>query len=273
MKKILYFQNETSEKHAKNLLYEAQLEIPQRITSEPIFGINDCYNKKDQDYYDRNVKQYSHAAKTKDLKELFSLNFFFDKNQCYQYDYENIIDITEGSKFIYWFALKLRQYKYEFFELENFLNFQLDTNFNNNKKLIKKYLTIIIKQHGNDMFNKILIDSIQEWIDNLEPTTSQGNIESLELAQTTIQEEVKSLKTSQNTTQEKIEYLEISQNANQEKIESLETSQNTTQKQVECLKVVKQTANDRKEPGKIYSLQLKSFIDDSGIATKNGTKS
>lgn len=171
--------NNTSEKYANILLEKIQLEIPTKC--DPVFSINDSDEKTFQDYYHRNVLQYINASNASDnIKELYAIDFFFDNNSCYQYNYENIIE-SNNDEFDYWFTLKLRQYQFKILELNHFLNFQLKKSFNNDSDSIKELLMAIINQYGEDMFSNGLIKSINSWVENLKikkivPTTRKSSI-------------------------------------------------------------------------------------------------
>ncbi len=160
--RAIFLNDNSSEEHANTLIQRIQLEISKK--SEPIFNINDSNESEFEKYYENNILRFKKAAEN--IRELYSINFFFDRNSCYQYDYENIIE-SNNHDFDYWFALKLRQYQLKLIELDKFLNFQLKKSFQKDSYSVKSFITAITRQYGKDMFDDKLISSIQEWIDEL----------------------------------------------------------------------------------------------------------
>jgi hypothetical protein len=126
----------------------------------------ESYEKGDdsfKDYYSRKMNLFldSHL----DFKELCSIDFFFDaKGNCFSF--HTPIEITKNdSNFDYWFALYLRQFDNNIIEIDNFLNFQLLGNFENNYREFKKFLVICLRQYGELISSKVMLTS-QEWLEN-----------------------------------------------------------------------------------------------------------
>lgn len=132
---------------------------------QPSFGINyrDSQEVQEREYYERNYIEYVKA--TKSLKDRFCINFFFNKDSCFEYN-QSIIVNRANIDFDFWFALKLRQYGYKISVLKNFLNFQLDTNFNNEIDEFVNFLKLNIRQYQYELLDKKVVDTVSDWTDN-----------------------------------------------------------------------------------------------------------
>lgn len=163
-----YIKDEVSTSHAKELLLKIQDEIIK--IAEPAFGINDKVedDSRFHKYFDRNLKTYTAASNN--LKELFQLDFFFNKSQCYQYD-NPIIIAGNHPDFDFWFALKLMHYQLNLKQLDEFLNYHLKSNFGNEKLKFQNFLKIVIRQYSEKYFPNGLSVSLNEWISVSPPKT------------------------------------------------------------------------------------------------------
>lgn len=158
----LFLNNQNSEEKASELIYKIQIEIIKK--TEPLFDNSYADNNEDNcDYYKRNIDQYLKARNS--IKTLFQIDFFFNNDKCYEYNSPIVIE-KHNNDFDYWFALKLKQYQLKLIQLEHFLNFQLNENFERNKRFFDNFLTLIVHQYGNVFFNKNLIECIQDWNSN-----------------------------------------------------------------------------------------------------------
>lgn len=138
----------------------------------------ESYEKGDdsyKNYYSRKMKLFleSHL----DFKELFSIGFFFDsKGNCFSFHTQIEITIND-SNFDFWFALFLRKFDVNIIEIDNFLNFQLLTNFENNHSEFVRFLTLCLRQYNELISSKVILTS-QEWIEkntHIEPQTRRNN--------------------------------------------------------------------------------------------------
>ena len=131
----------SSRVHAQKLLDLAQHYIIKK--SEPLWGIS-MYDKgtdAEKAYYSRHVNEYSECYGN--LEKLYLIDYFFHINGCFDYDHEVIVEY-EDEAFPFLFVLKLRQYKENLYELENFLEFQLKESFNYNDDKYKDFLSIVL---------------------------------------------------------------------------------------------------------------------------------
>lgn len=132
----------------------------------PVYGIDyrDNKDEKIRAYYERNKRE--HGIASKNLEERYSIDFFFNKHLCFQYNQPIIIE-KEDFDFDFWFVLKLRQYDSKLSEIKNFLNFQLEANFNNDINEFVGFLTIFNRQHQAKYLQERVVDTVEEWIDSL----------------------------------------------------------------------------------------------------------
>lgn len=136
--------------------------------AKPVFRANDFDNGDGSfhKYYERKVNQFIQACK--DIEELYAIDFFFSRNDCYEYNYNIVIDSTQED-FEFWFALKLRQYNDKIIKLDDFLNYQLEKSFDNNFKSFSKFLHLTLRQYKNEFLESNVIETAQEWIDSYSP--------------------------------------------------------------------------------------------------------
>lgn len=174
----LFLNNQNSEEKASELINKIQIEIIKK--TEPLFDNSYADNNEDNcDYYKRNIDQYLKARNS--IKTLFQIDFFFNNDKCYEYNTPIVIE-KHNHDFDYWFALKINQYQLNLQELENFLNFQLNNNFENDKNKFEKFLTLLIRQYEGLSFSKNLITTINEWkeqkieVDKKKSRTIKGNL-------------------------------------------------------------------------------------------------
>jgi hypothetical protein len=161
--RLLFLSDKNSIELAKNIIDKVEAIIIK--DGIPVFG-KDYFNSADekiQGYYERNKRDYAEASKT--LKDRFRIDFFFNKYSCFQYD-QTIIINNDNVDFDFWFALKLRQYVCKISELKNFLNFQLDTNFNNEIDEFINFLKLSIRQYQSELLDKKVVDTVSDWADN-----------------------------------------------------------------------------------------------------------
>lgn len=128
---------------------------------EPVFGLKD-YKPNDK-YYRDYKKVYEEALS--DVVERFKLNFFFVNGDCFEYG-ENIIINKPFKDFCFWFVLKLRQYEFRLSKIKSFLNFQLETNFNNDKNEFVDFLKSKILKNQNELLKNEIIDTVNQLIEN-----------------------------------------------------------------------------------------------------------
>ena len=116
-----------------------------------------------KNYYSNEMKLFLESQF--DFKELFRIEFFFDsKGNCFSYHIPVYVT-KKDSNFDYWFALFLRQFDKNIIEIDNFLNFQLRTNFEENISKFVRFLTLCLRQYGELIHSKV-ISTAQEWIEN-----------------------------------------------------------------------------------------------------------
>lgn len=86
-----------------------------------------------------------------------------EKNQKTWYDLEAYEEIERKDDFFdYFFACKISHVG--LLEIDSFLAFHLDYNFNNNTKEYFRFLNIIIRQYQEKIFNSDVVETAKEWI-------------------------------------------------------------------------------------------------------------
>ncbi|GAA0743100.1 hypothetical protein [Gaetbulibacter jejuensis] len=153
----------TSDRLAKTIIDKAEEIIIRKgeVNFTVDLGVN--VPKTDKTYYLRHLNDFKRDSKS--LNGRYDLNYFFNKHSCYQYE-QNIIIKPESFDFDFWFALKLRQYDSKLIEISNFLNFQLESSFNNNPSEILDFLKIVTKQFKDDLLSDRVIEIVEDWIGN-----------------------------------------------------------------------------------------------------------
>jgi hypothetical protein len=151
--------SKTSEVLALKILKKIEAVISNK--REPVFGLKD-YNSDDKYYRDYKKR---HEDALNDAVERFNLNFFFINGDCFDYD-ENIIIDNTFIDFDSWFVLKLRQYQNNPSEIKNFLNFQFETNFNNDIKEFVRFLNFSIHKHQAELLEKSTVDTVDDLIES-----------------------------------------------------------------------------------------------------------
>jgi hypothetical protein len=159
----IFLNDNSSSKLAKKIIDKAEPIIIK--DGNPSFGINyrDSQDENERMYYERNYKIYAEASKS--LKERYEINFFFNKYSCFQYD-QSIVVNRDYIDFDFWFAIKLRQFESKLSEIKNFLNFQLEANFNNSIIELAEFLKISIRQYQSKFLKKRVVETLKDWIEN-----------------------------------------------------------------------------------------------------------
>ena len=117
--------------------------------ADPCFGKEII--KDSHDYYFKNLYEYNDA----DLKGRYYLESFFLNFKCYEYR-QSIILSREEIDFNYFFALKLKQYKDNLFEVENFLKYQFtEKNQGQNLSDFRIFIETMILQYSTMFADKL----------------------------------------------------------------------------------------------------------------------
>jgi hypothetical protein len=155
----------SSKEHARDLMDLVHHYVIKN--TEPNFGISiyDNGGESGKAYYERRVKEY--IDNTRDLTNLYELNYFIFNDGCYDYDHEIIVKAIDEN-FPYFFSLKLKQYKENLFELNGFLTFQLKKSFNNNTTKYKDFLNLQLLQYP-----ALFSDSLKDVINNFKVKNSK----------------------------------------------------------------------------------------------------
>lgn len=112
--------------------------------------------------FNKNYKQFQSTDGL--IEKEFRLNFFFIGDTYYCYGNKLIIK-KSNSNYSYWFALKLRQYESNLFEIDNFLTFQLERYYTNNKSNFTKFLSLLLLQYKDgQLISDKVIQTVQNWI-------------------------------------------------------------------------------------------------------------
>jgi hypothetical protein len=100
-----------------------------------------------------------------DFKKLFSIGFFFDsKGNCFSFHTQIEITIND-SNFDFWFALFLRKFDNNLFKIDNFLEHQLESSFNQNINKFIKFLKTCLRQYVVILTENIIQTSL-DWIES-----------------------------------------------------------------------------------------------------------
>jgi hypothetical protein len=125
----------------------------------------ESYEKGDdsfKNFYSNEMKLFQESQL--DFKKLFSIGFFFDsKGNCFSFHTQIEITIND-SNFDYWFALFLRKFDNNLFEIDNFLEHQLESSFNQNINKFIKFLKTCLRQYS-DILSVKVFQTAQEWLD------------------------------------------------------------------------------------------------------------
>ena len=149
-----------SEVKAAELLHKIQLEITKN--ADAAFGLEN-YDGNQRDflkYFKKKEEEYRSACKS--TRELFRIEFFFSKNQCFQYDHSIFIE-KHHPDFDYWFSKKIFQYHLKLNQLGHFLNFQENDSFCGDKTDFDQFLTTLFRQNKHSGFSKEIMESVNEW--------------------------------------------------------------------------------------------------------------
>jgi hypothetical protein len=164
--KIWYYEREIiidtkyNEEFAREFLYKLKAAIKQK--GSPNFGKEIYENKKPSKFYCIAMDQYYESLY--DPKKQFQFEHFFDA-ETNNYSFHDSIIITKNdTNFDYWFALFLRQFDQNIFEIYNFLEYQLLSNFNNNHTEFSTFLKLCLRQHS-DILSEKVFQTAQEWLD------------------------------------------------------------------------------------------------------------
>jgi hypothetical protein len=164
-----FIAGETNEKLAQKLLDLIQPLVIKY--GEPSFGHEMI--AIDSIYYGRNILEY-HGA---DLRMKYALNYFIHKDDCYEYN-QTILITGKEEEFPFFFALKMRQYNDNLFEVNSFLQNQLSYSFDDDMVSYSKFLGICLFQFDS-FFQQGLKSQINQFLVNSESgneTKELGNL-------------------------------------------------------------------------------------------------
>lgn len=161
--RLIFLSDKSSKELAKTIIDKVEAKIIK--DGNPVYG-KDYFNNADEKirtYYERNKREHAEASNS--LKERFRIDFFFNKHSCFQFD--QTIEIKRNNiDFDFWFALKIRQYDSKISEIKNFLNFQLEANFNNDIDEFVGFLNLIFRQYKVKLIKKLVVHTVNDWMVN-----------------------------------------------------------------------------------------------------------
>ena len=164
----------TSEDLAKKIINKAEDLIISKGEESFKVDLSGNIPESNWSYNIRNLNDYKRASKT--LVGRYEINYFFNKNSCYQFDQEIIIK-QEYPNFDFWFALKLRQYNSKLREIKNLLNSQLQFNFNHDTNKLISFLKEIIRQYQSEFIENRIVETVEDWINQFrtkKPISTKG---------------------------------------------------------------------------------------------------
>ena len=173
--RAVFLEGKSTEDIARKVLDKIQLVICER--AKPNFGIEN-YNRGNAQYrryYEKRVNTFINSIGN--LEELYSIDYFFFKDQLYEYNH-SIIMKPGDRDFEFWFALKLRQYDGNIFYIANFLTYQLHQNFRGNRPEFSNFLKLIIRQYQAALLTPRVTDTVDEWITSNAKTVQTNNVDS-----------------------------------------------------------------------------------------------
>jgi hypothetical protein len=141
--------------------------------AEPSFG--DEMREIDAVYYSKNAVDYHNA----DLRMRYALNYFFHKNDCYEY-VQSIIIPPNDDNYSFFFALKLSQYVLKLDLVGTFLQIHLLNAFSNDFISYEKFLKRLVHQFP-DFISVGLKEEIKYYIANFSPNETEAKVNVPEL--------------------------------------------------------------------------------------------
>lgn len=155
----IVFSENCNDELASNLIHKLRDLIV--LKGEPDFNFDENGNESFKSYFSRKMNIYLDSVLS--FKKLFQIEYFFDKKEnCYSFCTPIYISKTD-SNFDFWFTLFLRRYHENIFEIYCFLDFQLLSNFNNNKTDFFTFLNLCLRQY-NDLLSTQVVQTSQDWM-------------------------------------------------------------------------------------------------------------
>ena len=168
----LLFSEKNNHKIALTLINKLANIIVHRGISDFSQADYDNGNENFKRYYSSNIKKYVVCLKS--LETQYEIEYFFDKNgNCYSYNQSIIISIGDPD-YDFWFTLRLRQYDGKISEIEKYLNYHLENNFNKDTPKFLKFLKLYLRQYSENLSNKVT-STVQEWVENKTPLINPLN--------------------------------------------------------------------------------------------------
>lgn len=155
-----YFNNSTGYRIDKTILQKIQSIILKKIKSDYPLKLTG-ENTRDLNYHER----YFKAQET--FEEELAISYFISGDKYYDYQ-SSIVFNRKDFDFDFWFALKLRQYAKQLILIDELLNFQLKTNFDDKHDEFINFLKVCLKQNKN-VLTKDVIEEVGEYINKVSP--------------------------------------------------------------------------------------------------------
>lgn len=156
-----YISGKSSNDLAKKVIDKAEHLIINEGEESFVIELGVNISERSRSYYHRNINEYKRASKT--LKGRFDVNYFFNKDSCFEYEQQIIIN-RDNPDFDFWFSLKLRQYASKLISIKHFLDFQLDDKFDNDSSKFIDFLKLVIKQNYDTIFDDRITQTVDTWI-------------------------------------------------------------------------------------------------------------
>jgi hypothetical protein len=117
---------------------------------EPSFtaDLYDNGSENEKSYYSRKVREYRESLSS--IEELYRNEIFFCKNDCYSFGATLVLEPSD-SEYEFFFIQKLRQYDVRISAIAEFLDFQLENNYNENPAQFLRFLKLCLRQYP-DLF-------------------------------------------------------------------------------------------------------------------------
>jgi hypothetical protein len=157
----LFLEDKVSEIHVRELFHCIEDVIIEK--GKPFLSTKD-YDEGSEDYKRTFISHINDFRDTLgDYQARYTLNYFFTNEYAYYYSQSIMVD-NSYDNFDFWFTCKLRQFDTKLITLNEFLDFQLKSNFNKDFFNYLRFLNAIVTQYKKELLNVRLIEGVNQWI-------------------------------------------------------------------------------------------------------------
>lgn len=159
---------------------------------KPSFTV-DLYDNgtaENRKYYERKVKECRESITS--VEQLFRNEIFFHRNDCYSFEFPVVVN-PEHEEFEFMFALKLRQYDARISAIAEFLEHQLEKNFNSEAARFVRFLKLCLRQYTGILSEKVIVTT-NEWIQEKGEAGSSEIVQKTAVDSSQLREEITAVK-------------------------------------------------------------------------------